>query len=170
MKNIVLIILVTLFGSMSVTAQEVEDLNTDSLNPQIDTLSAKLNTLQRDYDFLSCQIQQNNYNHKLEQFDSQIQIERLSMLINIFHGKFDMNLYTAYQARYNSYIELHDNYKEAIDALKVLISLKMRSANFSEAEIEVLSKANNLLDDLLLKIWLSIDYFKKTLNVYQGLK
>ncbi len=170
MKNIVLIALVALFGSMSVTAQEVDSLTADFSNPQIDSLSSKLNKLQHDYDFLSCQTQQNYYTQKLEHLDNQIQIERLSMLINIFHSKFDMTLYTAYQTSYNSCIELFDTYKEAIDALNALISLKMSTTNFSEAEIEVLRKKDVYFAGLLLRLELSINLFKQTLDVYAKLK
>ena len=53
MKKVILIILLSISAAVNTLAQEIDSLQTKSPNDRIDELSAKLDDLQNDYDYLS---------------------------------------------------------------------------------------------------------------------
>ena len=81
MKNVILFIGVALLGCISVTAQEVNTIKSDTLNLQVDKLSTKLDKLQHDYNFFLCQSEQRHYKNVLTIFENELQLKILSIIL-----------------------------------------------------------------------------------------
>lgn len=169
MKNVILFIGVALLGCISVTAQEVNTIKSDTLNLQVDKLSTKLDKLQHDYNFFLCQSEQRHYKNVLTIFENELQLKILSIIINCYQNNFNIDLYTQYLDSYHSFIGLLDNYKVAIKTTSLLIDSTIATSNFSEAEIEVLRQGANILDRYVSNLDHVLNYYKQTLDVYKKL-
>lgn len=59
MKKILLVIVIAMVGTLNALAQDVDSLQIDSTETSLDSLVVKLNTLQRNYDYLYCDLELN---------------------------------------------------------------------------------------------------------------
>ena len=170
-KIFVLMVLCTL--SMSVSAQEVDSLQSNLIS--IDSLAVKLDKLQHDYDFLKCDYELNRMQLKLEILANNIMNNSTDLQIDCYHysGKYMKELCLSCSENYNVSIELLNSLKESITQLKAMVSIKIISSNFSEDEISLLNHNCNTLDiavrcveKSLANYKVNIDWFKDKSSIF----
>ena len=144
MKKLVLVICTLLYANV-IFAQENITKEKD-LEAVVDSLSAKLKELQHNYDYLYCQHLLDEFNHSQIQESNSISIRTNQLKIDIYHGRFNYDLYNAYKDNYNSSMEKLDANKGKAESLKKLVTLKMITSNFSENELRVLQQGLKIFD------------------------
>lgn len=91
------------------------------------------------------------------------------MRIDIYHGRFNYDLYNAYKENYNSCVEKLDSYKNYAESLKELIFLKMMTSNFTESEIQVLQHSLNVFDNAINKVESSLRLYDLCIKEYRNM-
>ena len=170
MKKVILFFFISLIGLGNITAQTSNSLQTQDLNVSIDSLSNQLSSLQHDYDFLYCSHEVNLMQLEIKDLINNIDINSNAILINCYHSRFDVDLYTAYRDNYNSSLELMNTLKEKTETIQVAVTLKTLTSDFSNEEIEVLMNSCKFLDKCLSKLQGSLDYYKVVLDIYKDLR
>ena len=169
MKKLVLIVLVAILGALNANAQEVDSGTTEQMSI-VDSLSKELAQLRQEYDYLYCSSQLSEASHEIQIFRNEINISSNSLLANIFHMKFDVDVYVAQSELYNAFVENLSSSKKKVEGLKVLISLKKISSNFSDTEIGVLDSYCDFLDSNLATAEKAVEYFKVVLGLYKDMR
>lgn len=159
-KFFVLMVLCTL--SLVVSAQEIDSLQIKSDTISIETLVARLDKLQHDYDFLKCDYELNRMQFRLEILANNINNKSTDLEIDCYHysGKYMNELYLSSMDNYNSSVDMLNSLKETIEQLKAMVVIKIISSNFSENEIDLLNHQCNTLD-------LGVRYVEKSLEDYK---
>lgn len=169
MRKFISFLFVAIIGIISATAQDSNSIKSTT-EEKVDSLTTKLNKLQHDYDYLYCSHEISLLHLELKDFINNIDIRSNAILINCYHSRFDIDLYTAYKENYNSSVDLLDSMKDKVDAVKSLIALKILSLNFTDSEIDILMNGCSFLDKCLSKAQGSIDYYKLVLDIYKDLR
>lgn len=169
MKKLVLIVLVAILGALNANAQEVDSGTTEQMSI-VDSLSKELAQLRQEYDYLYCSSQLSEASHEIQLFRNEIQISANSLLTNIFHMKFDVDVYVAQNELYNVFVERLNSLKKKVEGLKVLMSLKKISSNFSDTEIRVLDSYCDVFDSNLATAEQACEYFKVVLGLYKDMR
>lgn len=169
MKKLVLIVLVAILGALNANAQEVDSGTTEQMSI-VDSLSKELAQLRQEYDYLYCSSQLSEASHEMQIFRNEINISSNSLLVNIFHMKFDIDLYVTKNELYNVFVERLSSLKKKVEGLKVLMSLKKISSNFSDTEIRVLDSYYDVLDSNLATAEQACEYFKVVLGLYKDMR
>lgn len=170
MKKIIILFLVVLVGVSNTTAQVPNSSQSEDLKVQINSLSTMLGTLQHDYDYLYCSHEINLMQLEIKELISNIDIRSNAVLINCYHSRFDIDLYTAYKAYYSSCIELINTMKGKTKSIQEAVALKMLTSSFTNKENEKLVNNCNFLDVSLSKLQGSLDYYKLVIDIYKDLR
>lgn len=172
MKKVIFSILVAFMGIMSVTAQEQksDSIQSNSIYAYVDSLSVKLEKLQHDYDFLYCNYKLEDIQNDLTDLANNINIKSNAVLIDCYHGRFNVDLYIAYRDNYDSSVDLFESLKETVASIKALVALKMLSSNFSEDEIKLLGHCFDVLDKGLVSSESALNYYKTVLGMYKDMR
>lgn len=165
-----LIIAIAIIGAANTFAQEVDSLQYKSTEITIDSLSVKLNTLQRNYDYLYCDLELNKAQLELKDLSNSISIASNSLLIRYCLGKYDRNLYDSYSKLYESYLNNLSASCDKVDAVKLVVITRTLTSNFTEQEIIVITKAIELLDTSITNVESSLDHFKVVIDGYRKLR
>lgn len=160
------IALIAIVSVISVNAQENVKKEKD-LAVVVDSLSAKLKELQHNYDYLYCKNQLTEINHSLIQDANGIDINVNNLKFEIYHGRFNYDLYNVYKENYNSNLEKLDSDKNYAESLKELIFLKMMTSNFTESEIQVLQHSLKVFNNAINKVEASLNLYKLYLDEYK---
>lgn len=164
------IFFLSLFVSVAnLNAQDNNIETSASLELVVDSLSEKLNKLQHEYDFLYCSHELALLNLEIKAEIDNVDIKSNAILINCYHSRFNIDLYTAYRDNYNTSLELFNSIESKVSLVKASVALKILSSNFTKTDIDVLVKGTELLDKCLLKLESSLNYYKVVLNVYKDL-
>ncbi len=167
MKKLVLVIC-TLLCANVLFAQENITKEKD-LEAVVDSLSAKLKELQHNYDYLYCQHLLDDFKHSQTQESNSILIRVNQLKIDIYHGRFNYNLYNAYKDNYNSSIEKLDVSKENAESIKKLVTLKMITSNFSENERSVLQQGLKLFDHAINSVESALRLYDLYIKEYRNM-
>lgn len=170
MKNILLVIVIAMVGTLNALAQDVDSLQIDSTETSLDSLVVKLNTLQRNYDYLYCDLELNKAQLELKDLSNSISIASNSLLISYYQGKFDRDLYDSYSRLYESYLNNLDSTYDKVDAVKLLVVGKALTSNFTEQEISIITKTIGLLDSSIANVESSLNHFKVVIDGYRKLR
>ena len=170
MKKILLVIVIAMVGTLSALAQDVDSLQIDSTETSLDSLVVKLNTLQRNYDYLYCDLELNKAQLELKDLSNSISIASNSLLISYYQGKFDRDLYDSYSRLYESYLNNLDSTYDKVDAVKLLVVGKALTSNFTEQEISIITKTIGLLDSSIANVESSLNHFKVVIDGYRKLR
>jgi hypothetical protein len=133
----------------------------------VDSLSAKLKELQHNYDYLYCKNQLTEINHSLIQDRNSIDIGVNNLKFEIYHGRFNYDLYNAYKKGYNSNVEKLDSDKIYAESLKEFMFLKTMTSNFTESEIQVLQHGWKVFDNAINAVESSLNLYKLYLDEYK---
>ena len=170
MKNILLVIVIAMVGTLSALAQEVDSLQIDSTETSLDSLVVKLNILQRNYDYLYCDLELNKAQVELKDLSNSISIASNSLLISYYQGKYDRDLYDSYSRLYESYLKNLDSSCDKVEVVKLAVVSKALTSNFTEQEIGVITKTIGLLDSLIANSESSLKHFKVVIDGYRNLR
>lgn len=170
MKNILLVIVIAMVGTLSALAQEVDSLQIDSTETSLDSLVVKLNILQRNYDYLYCDLELNKAQVELKDLSNSISIASNSLLISYYQGKYDRDLYDSYSRLYESYLKNLDSSCDKVEVVKLAVVSKALTSNFTEQEIGVITKTIGLLDSLIANAESSLKHFKVVIDAYRSLR
>ena len=170
MKKILLVIVIAMVGTLSALAQDVDSLQIDSTEKSLDSLVVKLNTLQRNYDYLYCDLELNKAQLELKDLSNSISIASNSLLISYYQGKYDRDLYDSYSRLYESYLNNLDSTYDKVDAVKLLVVGKALTSNFTEQEISIITKTIGLLDSSIANVESSLNHFKVVIDGYRKLR
>ena len=165
-KILALMVLCTL--SMSVSAQEVDSLQSESVS--IDSLATKLDKLQHDYDYLYCDYELSRVEYKLENLSNQTRMSANSLLISSYHGRFDADLYIVHRDSYNTFNSFCDAMKDIVITTQILISLKIISCNFTEEEKDLLRDRSSGLDRYVVSAESALRLYESVIDVYRDSK
>ena len=164
MRKLFLVILIALSGTINAFAGD----QNSAQQSVIDSLSFELKSLRHDYEFLYCESSLNDLKHDLDVFKNNLDSNSNSMVINMYHSRFNSDLYYSYKENYRSSVGYFDSLKESVNQLKYLIYLKMENSNygFSETEINVLESKIDVIDKGVKSVEASLNYQKVVLDAY----
>ena len=170
MKKMLLIIAIAIMGTANTMAQEVDSLQYKSTEITIDSLAVKLNTLQRNYDYLYCDLELNKAQLQLMDLSNSINIASNSLLISYYQGKYDRDLYDSYSRLYESYLKTLDSSCDKVEVVKLAVVSRALTSNFTEQEISVITKTIGLLYSSIANVESSLKHFKVVIDGYRSLR
>lgn len=138
------IFLSTLFVFASVSAQDVDSLQTNPLQVQIDSLSVKLRALQYDHDYLRCVCEIQDIHLSLKDLAQDALISANELIIYSKHDTFDWDFYDSAKNKYEAQLRLFNALKESVRNTKEYI--ETNSLKFSSFDLSRLKLRCNLLD------------------------
>lgn len=168
MKKIVLIILVSVFSTINVVAQESDTSLSSSPIFQIDSLVIKVNQLQHDYELLYCHNTLNKSDYELQILDLTIQIKIESIRTSFIVGGFDIDNYLVHKEYYEVLCELFDQYKRSIELNEKLLSPKIDSPNFTMTESVQISFGLSRVNIHQEQVANSLETYKKAIDLYKS--
>lgn len=170
MRRILLVIVVSILCATSALSKESDSLHLKSSSISVDSLVAKLNTLQNSYDFLYCDYEINKVIAKLSEFSNTTNITSNSILINCYHSRFDRNLYSAYLLLFDAKTENLNALIENVEITTSLIMTKVLLSNFTEQEIILIHTGLDTIESQLSTAEKALNYFEVVLDMYRRAK
>lgn len=164
MKKLVLVIC-TLLCANVLFAQENITKEKD-LEAVVDSLSAKLNKLQNDYDYLYCLSQLKDLIHDLTDDANNLNNRNNELKISIYHERFNYDLYSAMKQNRNASVDKYNSTKEMAASLKMNIGIIMLTSNFNENQLNVLKGCMNVVDHALNSVESALELYKLYLEEY----
>lgn len=161
------IALIAIVSVISVNAQENVKKEKD-LAVVVDSLTAKLNKLQNDYDYLYCTNELNDFLNKLGQLKQDISIDCNKLNNYIYNYKFEYSMYNALKRNYDSYINYFETLKEGRDATFGNIYLKILVSDFTDLQIQYLRhRMENEYPSAINSIETGLNLYKLCLDEYK---
>lgn len=161
------IVLIAIVSAISVNAQENVKKEKD-LAVVVDSLTAKLNKLQNDYDYLYCTNELNDFFNKLGQLKQDISIDCNKLNNYIYNYKFEYSMYNALKRNYDSYINYFETLKEGRDATFGNIYLKILVSDFTDLQIKYLRhRMENEYPSAINSIETGLNLYKLCLDEYK---
>ena len=154
--------------SMCASAQSVDSLQSESIS--IDSLSAKLNKLQRDYDFLRFQLELEQTLSSLNLLRCEIRNSSQAIRIEMCAHNFDVDLYIALKEEYDAYVSYHNSLMDKVKMTKEKYELMVDSVEFSADQIFSLGLAIISIDNLCDSFDASFNYYKSCLEEYKKMR
>jgi CRISPR/Cas system-associated endonuclease Cas3-HD len=144
-------------------AQDVDS----SASITIDDLSLKLEKLQHDYDYLTCDFELYRLKSELDGLSQDANIKANGVLINIYNSQYNRELYTAYTRNYDAYCALFDTLKEKYEHLKTMVMLKIVKSIFSDTQLSVINATFNSIDKSIATVDSALDYYNYVVKAYR---
>lgn len=132
----------------------------------VDSLTAKLNKLQNDYDYLYYYTQLKDLIHDLEGEANNLNIRINQLKIMIYHERFNYDLYSAMKQNRNASVDKYNSTKEMAASLKMNVGLIMLTSNFNENQLNVLKGCMNVVDHALNSVESALELYKLYLEEY----
>ena len=166
------ILLIMLFCSISIysKAQETNSLQSKT-TINIEELAAKLDKLQRDYDYLSLQYKINFDIQFIERIESQTESGSSELKI-IFHHpdehKFSQSQYLVYLNLYEANLKGVNSFsEETIPLLNQILEIETTKSRFSKEEITLLKSLYNYCCICCERAKLALATFKIYIDIYK---
>lgn len=161
MKKVLLLIII------AVTSVYASAQNTSSSAITIDSLSARLEKLQQDYDYLLCDFEL--YRIKAEQNEllQDINIKTNAILLDIYNSSYNRDIYSAYLDNYNINCALFDSQKEKYERTKQFIKLKTVTSDFSDIQLSKIELTFKSFDNGIAAVNAVLKYYKFLLDTYR---
>ena len=132
-----------------------------------DSLSLRLEKLQHDYDYMYCDYEVYKLQMDLKDLAKSIDIASNAILINVYNGRYDNDLYNVYSENYTVSCDLFESIKGKIESVKTLVSLKILTSGFTEGEINILTTSFNVINNSANKVQSSLRYYDVVLKAYK---
>ena len=163
-----LLLLIVFIGSVfNAYADGIELPQLQSASITIDSLSAKLEKLQHDYDYMYCDYEAYKLNKDLTDLAHSIDISANGILINVYNSRYDRDLYEVYSENYEASCELLETLKGKIETIKTMVFLKILTSGFTDGEIEMLNASFGVINNTVNKVQKSLDYYDVVLKSYR---
>lgn len=164
----VLLLLVAIASVLQVSAQEKKDsLQDQSATVSIDSICVRLNSLQHDYDFMYCDYELHKQIMDLKDLAHSIDISSNGVIIDVYHGRFNRDLYNAFLDNYEAKCALFDSLKEKTEAVKAAVFVRMLSADFTDKELNVISQSFSVIDKATTAVDRSLNYYNVAIKAYR---
>lgn len=155
---------------LSASAQEQDLPQSQSMTSVVDSLSSRLNKLQHDFDFLSCDYSLNKQITDLNRLSNSISLSSTRVMMDIYHGLYNRELYVARSDEYESFKANYAAQKENLQSTRTLVMLKILSSNFSEEKLNVLYACFNTIDTASASVEASLQLLDAALKEYRKLR
>ena len=162
MKKVLLLIISVLFA-IQVNAQTQEESSTIT----IDSLSTKLVELQHSYNFLYCDYSLYQIKTDLEQLSQDIKITNNKLIIKIFFGQYNHDMYIAYSENYDAMCKSYDAIKSKFEAVQKLVTIKIITTGFTESELNVFNAYIKTIESGMEVVEAALKYYDKLLKIYK---
>ena len=162
MKKVLLLIISVLFA-IQVNAQTQEESSTIT----IDSLSTKLVELQHSYNFLYCDYSLYQIKTDLEQLSQDIKITNNELIIKIFFGQYNHDMYIAYSENYDAKCKSYDAIKRKFEVVQKLVTIKIITMGFTESELNVFNACIETIESSMEVVEAALKYYDKLLKIYK---
>ena len=161
MKKVFLLIIIAVI-SVYASAQ-----NTSYTVITSDSLSIRLEKLQRDYNYLLCDYELFRIKVELNELSQEVSIKSNSVLIDIYRGSYDRDIYSAYIRYYDAISALFDTQKEGFETTKKFVMQKATTSNFSDAQLSLIETTFKSVDSSIASMNTSLKYYKYLVDTYR---
>lgn len=161
MKKVLLLII------FAVTSVYAIAQTTSSIPITSDNLTERLEKLQQDYDYLSCDFELYRMKAELKELSQDVSIKSNAVLIDIYHGSYNRDLYLSYLKYYDVSSALFDSQKDEYEHLKTLVSLKSIASKFSDAQLSMIDATLKSIDKGFAAADASLNYYKFLVDTYR---
>ena len=167
----VLLLLVALVGVLQASAQEVDSMQSQSTPISIDSLSVRLDRLQHDFDFLSCDYRLQKLIMDLKDLQHTIGNSSNGVVINVYtNSRYNRNLYNSYLNDYESDRYLFDALKKQSEVVRTAVYVKLLSSDFTDKERDVLTSSLNVVEAAISAVENSLNYYNVAIEAYRDMK
>ncbi len=164
-----LLLLSAVVSVLHVSAQELDKKDTIQVISPVDSLSARVNRLQHDYDFLLCEYELQTLIDRLNHLSNSISISAKSIEIYLIHHIYDQSFANTNLYNYNASCDNFKATKSLIETTKLLIMHKLTQSNYSDSEISVLDAALNTIESSVTNVEVALRLYNQSIVLYKGL-
>lgn len=151
-----------------VSAQEVNSSQCQSETISVDSLSTRINKLQHDYNFMYCDFELHKLIMDLKDLAHSTDISSNRLLNNYYNSRYDHDLYNAYVKDYDTSCAFYNSLKDKIRVIKLAISYKIASSDFSEEELNVIYAGLDLIEHASKKVESALKYYDVAIRAYKS--
>ena len=162
MKKVLLLIISVLFA-IQANAQTQEE----SPAITIDSLSTKSVELQHSYNFLYCDYSLYQIKTDLEQLSQDIKITNNELIIKIFFGQYNHDMYIAYSENYDAMCKSYDATKRKFEVVQKSVTIKIITTGFTESELNVFNAYIETIESSMKVVEAALKYYDKLLKIYK---
>ncbi len=167
----VLLLLVALVGVLQASAQEMDSMQSQSTPISIDSLSVRLDRLQHDFDFLSCDYRLQKLIMDLKDLQHTIGNSSNGVVINVYtNSRYNRNLYNSYLNDYESDRYLFDAVKKQSEVVRTAVYVKLLSSDFTDKERDVLTSSLNVVEAAISAVDNSLNYYNVAIEAYRDMR
>lgn len=167
----VLLLLVALVGVLQASAQEMDSMQSQSTPISIDSLSVRLDRLQHDFDFLSCDYRLQKLIMDLKDLQHTIGNSSNGVVINVYtNSRYNRNLYNSYLNDYESDRYLFDALKKQSEVVRTAVYVKLLSSDFTDKERDVLTSSLNVVEAAISAVENSLNYYNVAIEAYRDMR
>ncbi len=167
----VLLLLVALVGVLQASAQEMDSMQSQSTPISIDSLSVRLDRLQHDFDFLSCDYRLQKLIMDLKDLQHTIGNSSNGVVINVYtNSRYNRNLYNSYLNDYESDRYLFDALKKQSEVVRTAVYVKLLSSDFTDKERDVLTSSLNVVEAAISAVDNSLNYYNVAIEAYRDMR
>lgn len=167
----VLLLIVAIVTTLYASAQEKELLQGPTTTVSIDSLSVRLEKLQHDFDFLSCDYQLQKLIMDLKDLTHTIDNSSNRVVINVYtNSGYNRKLYDAYLNDYKSKNDLFDALKKQSEVVKKMVFVKLMTLDFSDKDRDVLTSSLSVVDKAITVVDNSLNYYNVAIEAYKDMR
>lgn len=164
-----LLLLIIFIGSVFHSyAHDVVSTQVQSTAITVDSLTLRLEKLQHDYDYMYCDYEAYKLNKDLTDLDHSIDIAINGIRIDIYHTRYDKELYEVSLENYSASCVLFESLKGKVESVKTLVFLKILTSGFTDEEITILTTSLNIIDNTVSKVQKALNYYDVVLKAYKN--
>ena len=170
MKRVFLLI-AAIASSLFVSAQERDSLQGQTATVSIDSLSVRLDRLQHDFDFLSCDYRLHMMIMDLKDLAHTISNSSNRVVINVYtNSGFNRKLYNAYLNDYEADNYLFDSLKSGAEVLRKMVFVKLMTLDLSDQERDVLTSSLNVIEKAITAVENALNYYNVAIEAYKDMR
>lgn len=167
----VLLLIVAIVTALYASAQENDLLQGPTTTVSIDSLSIKLEKLQHDFDFLSCDYQLQKLIMDLKDLAHTIDNSSNRVVINVYtNSGYNHKLYDAYLNDYKSDNYLFDALKKQSEVVRKMVFVKLMTLDISDKERDVLTSSLSVVDKAITVVENSLNYYNVAIEAYKDMR
>lgn len=167
----VFLLFVAIVSALHASAQEKDSLQDQTSTISIDSLSIRLERLQHDFDFLSCDHQLQKLIMDLKDLVHTIRNSSNGVVINVYtNSGYNRKLYDAYLNDYESDNYLFDALKKQSEVVRTMIFVKLMTLDFSDKERDVLTSSLSVVDKAITAVENSLNYYNAAIDAYRDMR
>ena len=129
--------------------------------------SDTLAKLQHDYNYMSCDYELYKLKIDITDLSQDINIKANGLLIDVYNGRFNQDLYTTHLDNCESYLALFEVLKKRFESVKSLVMVKIAISDFSNEELNVIGMSISSIEKSVAVIDSGLKYYDVILRAYR---